>query len=314
MKKRTKAILAIGAIIATPIIINKLIAKKAEKRIKEAAITKENVFDWEYGDIHYTVSGKEEAPPLLLIHGLYPGASSLEWKKTAALLESKYRVYSLDLLGFGHSAKPAIDYCSYLYVRLIKDFAENIIGQKTTAAASLHSAASLVICAALNPEDFEKILLISPTGLEKHTKLAQDEESMLKKVLESPILGTSFYNALCSKKALPEFFEKIGLVNHFNREDLEKIYLAAHAGGADGKHALAALVSKFFNTDIKENLSRLEIPYHIITGGAYTPVVGELQLYSGICDEYETITIEGVQLLPHMEDAEKFVTACNQFI
>jgi len=316
MKKSTKALLAIGAAIATPIIINKVIAKKAQERIEqrraEDGADDRRVYDWEYGDVSYKTAGDETAPPLLLIHGLYPGACSLEWEKAMGHFSDKYHVYALDLLGFGYSAKPALEYCSYLYVRLIKDFVEDVIGKKVTAAASLHSAASLTICAALNPEDFEKILLISPVGLESNTMLAREEDSYLKKVLDSPVAGTSVYNIICSKKALPEFFEKHGLVGLFDQDELEKFYLAAHSDGANGKHALAALLAKFFNTDIKSNLAELEVPYHIILGEHLPPGGTEIKLWAGIDESYAATVLEGMHLLPHLEAPEEFVEAVGK--
>ena len=316
MRTTTKALLAIGAIVATPAIINHVIAKKAQTRINEKAIEKgpKNLYSWDYGDINYITAGDEEAPPLLLIHGIYPGASSLEWEEVMHRLADKYKVYAIDLLGFGYSAKPALDYSCYLNVRLIKDFIENVIGKKVVAAASLHSAAALTVCTALNPEDFEKILLVSPTGLEASTPLSDDESAMLKKALATPIAGTSFYNVLCSKKALPEFFEQTGLVGSFNEEQLDKIYLAAHAEGAAGKHAVASLLAKFFNADIKAGLDELEVPYHIILGEHKPTKHNEFGLWFGIDDNYPATIIEGMHLLPHMESPEDFCDACSQFL
>ncbi|MCL2376550.1 MAG: alpha/beta fold hydrolase [Defluviitaleaceae bacterium] len=301
MRKSTKVLLGLGALIATPIIINHVIAKKAQLRIESKA--KENVYEWEYGDIRYVTAGAGK--PLLLLHGIYPGASNLEWKAAIKHLSQDYKVYAPDLLGFGYSSKPALDYSAYLYVRLIKDFAENVIGEPVTAAASLHTAAALVSCVALNPEDFEKIILISPTGLEADVALAQDEDGILKKVLESPILGTSVYNAIVSKKALEEIFEEEGLAEFLDEELLDEIYLAAHAEGAAGKHAVSALLAKFFNVDIKENLASLDVPNHIIRG-EYLPNNSNFNIWNGIDEAYVVHTVEDTGLLPHQENAEKF--------
>ncbi|MDR2183250.1 MAG: alpha/beta hydrolase [Clostridiales bacterium] len=311
MRKSTKLLLGIGAAIATPIAINYVIAKKAEARIKkaqEAALPpyEQLEYEWEYGNIRYTKTG-EGKPPLLLLHGIYPGASGLEWDLAIEWFAEDYTVYVPDLLGFGYSSKPALDFCSYLFVRLIKDFAENVIGQPTTAIASLHTAAALVSCASLNPQDFEKIVLVSPTGLETETILAQDEDGMLKKVLESPVAGTSFYNAICSKKALAQFYAKEGLVNadFFDEAYMDKVYLAAHADRASGKYALAALLGKFFNTDIKETLANLEVPYSIIVGEPQC-AGASFKIYNGMDESYDAHVVEFAGLLPHTENGGKF--------
>ena len=305
MKKSTKVLLGIGAAIATPVIINHVIAKKTAARIQQAepplSEDETQIYAWEYGDIRYVTKG--EGKPLLLLHGIYPGACGLEWEDVIEYFAQDYKVYVPDLLGFGYSSKPALDYCNYLFVRLIKDFAENVIGQPVTAVASLHTAAALASCASLNPEDFEKIVLVSPTGLETETPLAKDEDGILKKLLESPILGTSFYNALCSKKGLAAFYENEG--HHLDDEELDRFYLAAHAEGAQGKYALAALFGKFFNTDIKATLGQLEVPYSIITGDNQ-PKGDDFKTYHGMDDAYDAQVVEGTGLLPHTENPEQF--------
>ena len=313
MRKTTKALLAIGAILATPSVINYVISKKAKVRIAQKK--KEGVFGWEYGDIHYIKAGSGK--PLLLIHGIYPGAATHEWENTIEHFSKNHTVYALDLLGFGYSAKPMLDYSSYLYVRLIKDFAEAVIGKPTYAAASLHSAAALVTCAALNPDDFTKILLISPTGLETNTDFAQEDDGVTKKILQSPIFGTTVYNMLCCKKAIPEFYAAESLAKQIDEKTLDEIYLSAHAEGANGKYAIAALLGKFFNVDIKQSLDELTIPYQIILGKdtnnieTITTPTGSFKIWSGMDVSYSGTVIENSGVLPHVDNPQEFLDACK---
>ena len=309
MRKSTKALMAIGAAVATPIIINHVIAKKAQTRIVKRI--SESLYNWEYGDIRYITAG--EGAPLLLIHGIYPGAGAVEFKKVIDEFAKDYKVYVPDLLGFGYSDKPNVSYSAYLYVRLIKDFTEDVIGGPVVAAASLHSAASLAACAELNPENFSKILLISPTGTTEDVEMATDLDDHLKKALESPILGTSFYNALTSKKVLPNFFEYEGLAEKPDTEILDELYLSAHAGGAGGKYPIAALLAKFFNGDIKTILEGLSTPYHIITG-EITPNSRHFALWSGLGQEIPTSLVEGARLLPHMDNPIEFYNLCKELL
>ena len=50
-----------------------------------------------------------------------------------------HTVYTIDLLGFGRSEKPNLTYTNYLYVQLVTDFIQNIIGEKTDIIASNES-------------------------------------------------------------------------------------------------------------------------------------------------------------------------------
>jgi len=58
--------------------------------------------------------------PLVLIHGF--GAIG-HWRKNIPVLAAGgYQVFALDLLGFGGSDKPALDYTLELWEELLKDF------------------------------------------------------------------------------------------------------------------------------------------------------------------------------------------------
>ncbi|MCL2855856.1 MAG: alpha/beta fold hydrolase [Defluviitaleaceae bacterium] len=309
MKRRTKVLLAIGAAIAAPVIINHAITKKAQARLPKREC--ESLYNWEYGDIRYITAG--DGPPLLLLHGIYPGAGALEFKNVVKKFADNYKVYVPDLLGFGYSDKPNVSYCAYLYVRLIKDFAEDVIGTPVVAAASLHTAAALAICAKLNPEDFTKIILISPTGTSEDVDLATDVEGYAKKALESPIFGTSFYHALTSKKGLPQFLEYEGISSTIDNETLDELYLSAHAGGAGGKYPIAALLAKFFNGDINATLDALTVPYHIITGDTQ-PASEHFALWSEPGEETPVSIVENARLLPHLDNPEAFHTLCKELL
>jgi pimeloyl-ACP methyl ester carboxylesterase len=76
-------------------------------------------WQWRGFDICYTVQG--EGKPLLLIHGF--GATHAHWRNNIPVLAAQgYRVYAIDLLGFGASEKPALDYSLELWRELIRDF------------------------------------------------------------------------------------------------------------------------------------------------------------------------------------------------
>jgi len=66
-------------------------------------------FDFEGYKIHYTVTGSETNPPVLLVHGWI--ISSRIYDSLVAALVPQYRAIAVDLVGFGQSASP--DTCPY---------------------------------------------------------------------------------------------------------------------------------------------------------------------------------------------------------
>ena len=73
---------------------------------------------WEFQGhkVNYIDVGNDsdvKKPPLLLIHGF--GASIYHWRYNIPILARDYHVYAIDLLGFGLSDKPIIDYSAELW-------------------------------------------------------------------------------------------------------------------------------------------------------------------------------------------------------
>jgi pimeloyl-ACP methyl ester carboxylesterase len=54
--------------------------------------------------VRYLVAGKETGPPVVLVHGL--SASSRWWRRTVPALAPHFRVYLVDLPGFGAMRRP----------------------------------------------------------------------------------------------------------------------------------------------------------------------------------------------------------------
>lgn len=77
--------------------------------------------------VNYIAAGPEDGQPFLLIHGF--GASGFHWRRNVpALAAAGYRVYAIDLLGFGLSAKPIIDYDSRLWREQCGAFLREVAG------------------------------------------------------------------------------------------------------------------------------------------------------------------------------------------
>ncbi|MEO1445370.1 MAG: alpha/beta fold hydrolase [Cyanobacteria bacterium J06635_11] len=91
------------------------------------------IWEWKGFTIGYQQAGAQnkEAPAVLLIHGF--GASSIHWRKNISVLATTCRVYAIDLLGYGKSAKPtpgqSLDYTFETWSQQVQDFCEQVIGE-----------------------------------------------------------------------------------------------------------------------------------------------------------------------------------------
>ena len=161
-------------------------------------------YPWTQGAVRYTVKGRGE--PLALIHGIYPGASSFEYRKIFDRLAERYRVFALDLLGFGQSGRPAIDYTPALYVELIEDFLRQVVGATDHPAhviASGMSAAYVIMAAARHPAYFSGLVLIEPVGLPGDARpVGRLALGARRALLRSPLIGEGLYNLAVSRPGL----------------------------------------------------------------------------------------------------------------
>ncbi|ABM72527.1 predicted alpha/beta hydrolase superfamily protein [Prochlorococcus marinus str. MIT 9515] len=108
-----------------------------------------NYWNWNGFKIFWSVKGKENTHPMILLHGF--GASSKHWRNNSCYFAKKgYSVYSIDLIGFGNSAQPGISEIEKLdngvWCNQVSDFIKQVIRPQTSKKIVLigNSLGSLV--------------------------------------------------------------------------------------------------------------------------------------------------------------------------
>ena len=260
-------------------------------------------YNWKFGEISYTKQGKGK--PILLIHDLTTYSSGYEWHKVINTLSENNTVYCIDLLGCGNSDKPNILYTNFLYVQLITDFIENVIGDKTTVAATGESA-TFVLAACGNKKDIiDKVIMINPMDINILTKSPNKLSSLITKIINLPILGTFIYNIFSRKSKVKSLFENDYYNNYtFEEDDIAKVYYeSAHSDGS--KHLFASLSGFYTTINIAHIMQSLKNNITIIIGD-------ELDEYKDIAEEYQDILpfikvfkIKETKYLPQLENPEE---------
>src|SRR6476659_5519458 len=114
-------------------------ARKGVDKLTNLIGGEEGGFEWRDRRVAFTKHG--EGPAILLIHGIHAAAWSYEWRNNVESLARTNTVYTLDLLGFGQSDRPAIRYSARLYISPISDFVHQVIGAPCVLAATSLSGA-----------------------------------------------------------------------------------------------------------------------------------------------------------------------------
>ncbi len=110
---------------------------------------------------------------LLLLHGL--GASAERWESVIPLFAKKFRVIVPDLIGFGYSDKPMVDYTTDYFAEFVSKFV-NKIGIKKMSIIGSSLGGQIAAESVINYDvNVKKLVLVSPSGIMKHSTPALNE-------------------------------------------------------------------------------------------------------------------------------------------
>ncbi|MEH2116807.1 alpha/beta fold hydrolase [Nostoc sp.] len=188
-------------------------------------------WQWRGHNVYYVRAGEKQSqrPPLLLVHGF--GASTDHWRKNITGLCQNFEVFAIDLLGFGRSAKPKLQYSGDLWRDQLHDFIKEVIGQKAVLAGnSLGGYASLCV-AAQRPDSAAGLVLLNSAGPFSESQPKSEPEA-LQSEIQPPkqpatlqkLLGDStkwIFQQPLAQSLLFQYVRQRWVI----RQTLEKVYL-----------------------------------------------------------------------------------------
>jgi len=129
------------------------------------------------GRLRYLVGG--HGSPLLLVHGI--AASSFSFRFNCAELMREFRVFVPDLMNVGYSERIAgLDGSLEATAARLVEFLEHVGLERTNILGSSYGGSVALKLAAMAPERFERLLLVSPAN-----PFAQQYQPVLKFYLSS---------------------------------------------------------------------------------------------------------------------------------
>ena len=301
--------LAGGAGMAALAALNAAIQRNASEPDDSALGGEAHFFRWKHGKVFYKISGAENpGPPLVFIHGVGAGTSSFMWRKNFDELAKDFRVYAFDLLGFGFSDKPAVaPYSADLYVELITDFIREVSGYPANVIASSLGAAYAIRVADEHPELVNAMILNGPTGSDSLNRRPGMAGAAFYGLLQSPVLGTSFYNVMASERSIRDYARENLFYDHRRVTDrlVANLYATSHQSGA--QHAIAAFLAGYLNTDTRSPFTRITQPVVLVWGkqDSTTPLEQASSLV-GLNPRARLEVFDYCRMMPEQEQPEKF--------
>jgi pimeloyl-ACP methyl ester carboxylesterase len=270
-------------------------------------------YRWKGLDLAYSVAGEGE--PLLLVHGVYAGASSFEFRNNFEKLSRSFRVYALDLLGCGMSERQGRRYEPGDVASQVEDFVREEIGGQAHLVASSLSAALVVPAAVRSPRLFKKLVFICPTGYDTLDRPSGWLGDAIYGLFRAPVLGNTLYHAIVSRWGLRYFLKGMTYNDPdvVTEELVDDYYRTSHQPGA--RYFVAAFVSGKLNLGVADLWPR--VPHRIlICWGleAKTAPVEHAQRFVEHNPRSEPRLFKDAALLPHDERSETFNEEVKKFL
>ena len=266
---------------------------------------------WRGHRIAYTRHG--QGSPVLLVHGIHPGASSFEWRQTVPALADRHTVITVDLLGFGRSDRPAVRYTPSLYQALIGDVIARVAQGPCAVVASSLSAAYLIALAARDPRMIAVLALIAPTGV-AHMREPEPSGGATQLLLDAPLIGNTVYNGLTSPASVRRQLESFYADDKRVTPALVDTYVRA-ARQPGGKRAVAALLRGQLNVDVRASLRRVRQPSLLLWGDlARNNPVDHAHAFRVLKRDFEWALIQEAGDLPQDERPDEVNAALRSFL
>lgn len=125
----------------------------------------DRIWTWRDYEIGYCAEGLDrnlDQPAIVLIHGF--GASVGHWRKNVPVLAQKFRVYAIDLIGFGSSAQPKPSELGYTFEtwgQQVADFVREVVGDRSILVGNSIGAVVSMQAAIYAPDLIVKTVLIN---------------------------------------------------------------------------------------------------------------------------------------------------------
>ncbi|BAU66331.1 alpha/beta hydrolase fold protein [Stanieria sp. NIES-3757] len=262
---------------------------------------------WQGHSIEYTVMGQGQ--PLLLIHGF--GASIGHWQKNIPVLAKQgYRVFAIDLLGFGGSAKPTLDYTLELWQTQIKDFWQAHINEPTVFVGnSIGGLISLMLITEY-PEIAAGGVLINCAGGLNHRP---DELNLplrlimgtFTKLVSSPVTGKFIFNNVRQKARIRRTLYQVYRDRAAVTDELVEM-LYTPSCDPNAHQVFASVLTAPAGPKPQDLLSQLQHPLLILWGedDPWTPIKGA-KIYQDLTSTNSQVEFHAIPTAGHCPHDEK---------
>ncbi|MDS0293471.1 alpha/beta fold hydrolase [Halogeometricum luteum] len=288
----------VGAVAAA----NAVLSRRAPP-LEPALSGEQHTYRWRGIDVRYAEAGDEDAPTLVLLHGVNAAASNGEFREVFDELAEDYHVVAPDLPGFGTSDRPQLRYSAALYEDFVGEFVSEY--EEPAVVASSLTAAYLV---GADP-DVSRMILVCPTE-----RGGPDPMQWLRELIRAPLVGEAVFNLLGSKPSIRYFNADHGYADpsRVSEEWMDYEWRTAHQPNA--RFAPASFISGYLNSevDFESALTETDVPVTLVWGreSDLVPLKDGRELAEAA--DCKLVVFDDAKLLPHVEFPEQFLSTVRE--
>jgi pimeloyl-ACP methyl ester carboxylesterase len=279
----------------------------SDSPVKFSSPFKLQTWTWQGHQIRYVVEGQGQ--PLILIHGF--GASIGHWRKNIPVLaEAGYKVFAIDLLGFGASDKALISYSVGLWEEMLADFWTELVQEPAVFIGNSIGALLSLMMLAHHPEMSAGGVLLNAAGGLNHRPEELNPPlrfvmGAFSKLVNSEWVGGFLFDRIRQKSRLKKTLEQVYCDRTAITDELVDIlYQPSCDPGA--QKVFASILSAPPGPRPEELLPLVIQPLLVIWGEAdpWTPIAGA-KLYQTLAEtspeQFQFVPIPNTGHCPHDE-------------
>lgn len=245
-------------------------------------------------NVNYIIQGENKKNEVILLHGW--GASIDAFLPVYKYLSKDYKVYVIDMPGFGKSEEPPKNYFVLDYAKVILEFIKRLEIKNPTLIG--HSFGGRVIMKLVGELGFtpKNIVLVDSAGVKPRRK-------------------PSYYFKVYSYKLAKNTVKLL-----FNKEKAEKIIndMRKKHGSTDYKNASDTMRSVFINVvneDLKYTLKNIKVPTLIIWGekDLDTPLK-DAKIIESLVPDSGLVVLKGAGHYSYLDNLNEFLIIIDNFL
>lgn len=248
--------------------------------------------------IRYMEEGNS-GPNLILLHGI--GGQAERWTSVIPRLSKRYHVIAPDIIGFGLSDKPLVDYTPEFFTNFVFDFMDSLGIEKTSLVGSSLGGQIAAECASAQTNRIEKLVLVSPSGTMKTS---------------NPTLNAYTMAALYPTKESVQIAYKMMADIPKEIEDKMIENFIENMSRHNAKMVFLSTILSFKNTPLTaEKISMITIPTLLVWGSNDTMIpVENSKEFAMALKKCKLVVMKNCGHRPYMEYPAKFAKIVLEFL